>query len=147
MRILPENIPLPEAHIVALILGTLLHFFFPWQPNVFHWYFRLIGVILIGLGIYGALWAAAEAGEMRIASPQRIVKSGPYAFSRHPMYVSWTLLYFGVMLLLTSFWLLVLSLPLVVYMHFLEVLKEELELLQKFGAEYARYKCEVRRYL
>jgi protein-S-isoprenylcysteine O-methyltransferase Ste14 len=147
MRILPDNIPLPEAHIAALILGALLHTFLPWQPIVFHWSVRVIGVIFVVLGVFNALWAIAEAGETRLSSPQRIVKSGPFAFSRHPMYVSWTLIYFGVMLLMTSFWLLVLFLPLMIYMHFFEILKEERDLLQKFGAEYAQYKREVRRYL
>lgn len=147
MRILPGNIPVPEAHIAALFLGALLHFFLPWQQIVVHWSVRLIGVMLVVLGVFGALWAVAEAGETRLSSPQRIVKSGPYAFSRHPMYVSWTLIYFGVVLLLAAFWLVVLSLPLIIYMHFFEVLKEERELLQKFGAEYAQYKREVRRYL
>ena len=75
-----------------------------------------------------------------------LIPTGPYAISRNPMYVGWTLLYLGAALVTRNAWM-VASLPLVAGIIRQDVLREEHMLEQAFGEEYLRYRKLVRRYL
>lgn len=147
MQFNPKNIPIPEAHIIGILLGSFIHLFF--KVNIFSpaWIGHLTGwpLILLGAGI--ALWAVFEAGEMNISSPEKLVTSGPYAYSRNPMYVSWLLIFMGFAFVLNSIWLAVFFPCVVAYVHFVEIPKEERALEQRFGARYRDYRERVRRYL
>lgn len=147
MRIKLKNIPIPEAHIIGIIIGVLLHLFF--KMSIFHqaWIGGLIGWPLIILGTGLSIWAVFEAGEVDISSPGRLITSGPYAHSRTPMYVGWSLIYLGISFVLNSIWLIALF-PLVgVFIHFIDIRKEEKFLEQEFGSRYREYRNQVRRYL
>lgn len=80
-------------------------------------------------------------------STVKIVKEGPYRFSRNPLYLSLLLLLAGIAVLNLSFWLLF-TIP-ILYILFLfnAVLPEERYLLQKFGKEYSDYSEKVRRWI
>ena len=142
-----KNIPVPEAHIFGFILGVLLQLLFKTKLFSSARIGRFIGWPLIILGICLSAWAVIEAGEMDISSPEMLITSGPYAFSRNPMYVGWSLLYLGVTFALNSNWLLAFFLPVIVYIHIWEIPKEERTLEQKIGARYREYRDQVRRYL
>lgn len=76
-----------------------------------------------------------------------IVASGPYRFTRNPMYVAMACAYLGVSLLLNTVWALLL-LPLVVIVVDLWVIRrEERYLTAKFGEPYRHYCARVRRWL
>lgn len=76
-----------------------------------------------------------------------IVSDGVFGFSRNPIYLSMTLLYIGIALLLDSLWLLLLIFPLLMIVTFGVIVREEKYLETKFGAEYLDYKNRVRRWL
>ena len=76
-----------------------------------------------------------------------IVTSGPFRFTRNPLYVSLTLLYLGLTLAFNTWWGIVGLIPLLVVMHYGVVLREERYLEQKFGEMYRQYRSKVRRYL
>jgi protein-S-isoprenylcysteine O-methyltransferase Ste14 len=76
-----------------------------------------------------------------------IVTSGPYRFSRNPLYVGLTLLYCGLTLVLNTWWGLILLIPILVIMHRGVVLREERYLEEKFGDAYRQYCSRVARYL
>jgi protein-S-isoprenylcysteine O-methyltransferase Ste14 len=86
------------------------------------------------------------ASEVALERTSTLISTGPYAFSRNPMYIGWTLLYLGAALVTRNAWM-VASLPIVVSLVHLEVLREEQILEQAFGEEYLRYQKLVRRYL
>jgi protein-S-isoprenylcysteine O-methyltransferase Ste14 len=76
-----------------------------------------------------------------------LVTSGPYRFTRNPMYVSLTLLYAGVATLYQSIWAW-LFLPVVVaYIDRRVIRPEERYLERRFGADYAHYCAKVRRWI
>jgi protein-S-isoprenylcysteine O-methyltransferase Ste14 len=130
-----SNIPIPEAHIAGIISGIILQFIYPlnakWQPGIGF----MLGGLAIGTGALLAGWAVKS------------VTSGPYAFSRNPMYVGWTFVNLGIALAANNLWIL-LFLPVVFYYtHKFVILKEEQILGEKFGEHYQEYKKEVRRYL
>jgi protein-S-isoprenylcysteine O-methyltransferase Ste14 len=76
-----------------------------------------------------------------------VVASGPFHFSRNPLYVALTLVYLGLTLLANTQWGLVMLVPLLFVMHRGVVLREERYLEQKFGETYRAYRRKVRRYL
>jgi protein-S-isoprenylcysteine O-methyltransferase Ste14 len=87
----------------------------------------------------------AAAG-VDLERPDQLVDSGPYAHSRNPMYVAWTLGYLGVALVAGAAWPLLL-LPVVLVVTQIAVLREERSLERRFGDAYRSYKASVRRYL
>jgi protein-S-isoprenylcysteine O-methyltransferase Ste14 len=87
----------------------------------------------------------AAAG-LDLERPNRLVDSGPYVFSRNPMYVAWTLGYVGVALVAGTAWPLLL-LPVVLVVTQVVVRREERSLERQFGDAYRTYKASVRRYL
>lgn len=76
-----------------------------------------------------------------------LVTNGPYRFSRNPAYVSLTLLYLGIGILLGNGWVLILVAPVLIVMDRWVVVSEERHLEAKFGEQYLRYKSDVRRWL
>lgn len=76
-----------------------------------------------------------------------IIKTGPYGFSRNPIYLSFTLLQVGVGILANSVWVLGMVVPALVLMSYGVVAREERYLERKFGEEYLQYKSSVRRWL
>jgi protein-S-isoprenylcysteine O-methyltransferase Ste14 len=140
-----KNFPIPEGHLLSLGLGLLLHRLYPLRA------FRRkketgAGWLLVSAGVLAAAWASAAAGEMDIENPNRLLCRGPYAFSRHPMYTAWTMVYSGLLLVLNSLWLVFLLPVLLFYTHRFAVLPEERSLEEKFGEEYLQYAARVRRY-
>ena len=142
-----SNVPIPEIHVAGLAAGVILHFVFP--VGVFG--SRLPGFIIGGpalvAGIFVASWAVQATGKMSIALPTNIIVEGPYASSRNPMYVGWTLICLGIGLAVNEVWILALLLPVVIYTHFIVIRHEEQSLERDLGEEYLRYRDRVRRYL
>lgn len=76
-----------------------------------------------------------------------IVESGPYRFTRNPMYVAMTLIYLAAALWLGS-WVAVALLPVVLLVVDRGVIRrEEIYLSRRFGDEYTRYLRRVRRWI
>lgn len=141
-----NNVPIPEAHLVGLVVGTLLHIFISQKLFQLAGSGHVVGWPLIIVGIGLCAWSVIEAKEMNIANPNHLLNSGPYALSRNPMYVGWTLLYAGIAFVINSVWILILLPVVLVFMHFVEIRKEERLLDEKFGDEYRQYRQRVRRY-
>ena len=72
--------------------------------------------------------------------------TGPYALSRHPMYVGWWLIHLGVGLLGGSAWV-ALTVPGAVVAEHRGVLREERELAREFGTSFTAYSERVPRYV
>ena len=87
-----------------------------------------------------------EAAGVELERPNQVVDSGPYAFSRNPMYLAWTVGYVGVALVAGTAWPLML-LPVVLAVTQVVVMREERSLERRFGDAYRSYKTSVRRYL
>lgn len=139
-----SNVPVPEAHvylgIVALVTSVV-------RPRRISWPLsRPVGWTLVVAGVTVAVWATRAAGRTDLVRPDRVVADGPYALSRHPMYVAWTAIYLGVALAARAGWPLLLS-PLLVVLIRREIEREEERLTEAFGTAYVAYQARVRRYL
>lgn len=117
---------------------------------------RAVGVIggwaAIAAGLGVMLWALLTFTRARTAvfpnrPATRVVTSGPYAWSRNPMYVGLALAYVGLALLTNHGWPLAL-LPLVLAsLYALVIRREERYLGAAFPREYGEYRRRVRRWL
>lgn len=110
------------------------------------------GLVLIALGVGIAIWGrrtmVAAGTNINPARPATtIVASGPFRFSRNPLYLALTTLYLGLTLAFNTWWGIVALVPLLITMHWGVVMREERYLEQKFGESYRQYRSRVRRYL
>ena len=142
-----NNIPIPDIYLAGLAIGIILHLISSIHLFQSPWIGHLIGWPLIILGIGLCAWSVIEAKEMNIAKPNQLLTTGPYARSRNPMYVGWTLIYLGISFAANSLWIIALLPVVLIYMHFIDIPKEEHLLTEQFGDEYCQYQHRVRRYL
>jgi protein-S-isoprenylcysteine O-methyltransferase Ste14 len=113
---------------------------------------QTLGSFLVAAGLMLALWAFATFRRARTSvipnqPASHLVRTGPYRYTRNPMYLALTLVYFGVALFFDKTWPLGL-LPLVVLaLRKLVVAREEAYLERAFGHAYIEYTRAVRRWL
>ena len=142
----------PFIIYIALGLGAILLQKIIPLPFLSHPSIPLIGVIVMIISFISGLPAVLNMISAKTtANPHRpttkLVLSGPYRFSRNPMYIGLTLLYVGLMIYLRSVWGIILF-PIVIWLITIWViLPEEKYLEQKFGADYLNYKSTVRRWI
>jgi protein-S-isoprenylcysteine O-methyltransferase Ste14 len=141
-----NNIPLPEPHIIGILASGALHLARPWRLPGDDRLYRGTGLTLVGAGVAISASAVLAASDADLERPSTLVLTGPYAISRNPMYVGWTLLYLGGALVTRNAWMAA-SLPFVGGIIHREVLREEHTLEGAFGEEYVSYRKLVRRYV
>jgi protein-S-isoprenylcysteine O-methyltransferase Ste14 len=111
-----------------------------------------VGVMLVAIGLLLSAWGGVTFRRARTAiipiySASRLVVTGPYRFTRNPMYTGMTLAYLGATLLLHTAWaFLLLPVVLLTLTRFV-IRREERYLEHAFGSEYADYRARVRRWL
>ena len=142
-----KNVPIPETIVLPLALGVALEAFFPQALFSLSSISVVLMVVLFVAGITLIVWSVRTAGLGDMAAPELVIQDGPFAFSRHPMYLAWFALYLGVFLLDPSLWLALLFPPAFLLTHYLAILPEEKVLKRKFNARYEQYCKKVRRYL
>jgi protein-S-isoprenylcysteine O-methyltransferase Ste14 len=71
--------------------------------------------------------------------PKTVVTKGVYSIVRHPQYLGGLLAHFGISILLSAFYSLLLT-PMIVAVAYLISRKEEKEILREFGKEYKDYR-------
>lgn len=149
-----SNVPVPEPHVVGLVVGVVLHRLCPapivntqsgdqhgdWKPA------RTLGKGLIAFGLGLIVWAIHEVGRQDVEAPRTLVTTGPFGVTRNPMYVGWSFLYLGSAVLLNSLWLL-LELPFVLFVTHKIVRSEEDSLERTFGTAFRTYRRKVPRYI
>jgi protein-S-isoprenylcysteine O-methyltransferase Ste14 len=76
-----------------------------------------------------------------------IIRTGPYRFSRNPIYLAFFALHLGLAMWVDSLWLVATLIVSVAIIAVVVVPCEERYLTGRFGAEYLTYKASVRRWL
>jgi len=146
-----QNLPLPAGSAIGIVAVLLLHRIRPVPLPGPRAPRRAAGAAALAVGCALNGWALIErrrrtSGEFQLEQPEALVTTGPYSFSRHPMYAGWWLIHLGVGVLRGSAWVAA-TLPVAVLVeHFGGSVVEERELRRRFGAEYTRYAERVPRY-
>jgi protein-S-isoprenylcysteine O-methyltransferase Ste14 len=138
----------------AVMLGCLLTWLVPLGPGIGSANGRALavggGLALIGLTLFvmsvrefGRAGTSVVPGEPSIV----LLDVGPYRFTRNPIYISFVIFYFGLAIVLTSAWMLVLLIPVLIILQRGVVEREEAYLQAKFGEAYRKYQARVPRWL
>jgi protein-S-isoprenylcysteine O-methyltransferase Ste14 len=140
----------PVIPLAGFLLGIALQKIFPVQISLVS-PVRITGMVLLAIGVVGFVWMVRTFKRMRTPihnarTPTLLVETGPFRFSRNPMYLFGSIGYLGLSLLSLQLWAAALLVPVVVTLHYGVVLREEEFLLSHFGDEYVRYKARVPRY-
>lgn len=146
-----DNLPLPAPVVAAMAVDVLLARLRPLPlpgPRSVH---RLAGAGLVLAGVGLNAWALTErrrrsAGPFELERPEELVVTGPYAMTRHPMYMGWWLIQLGAGTWAGSAWVLAL-LPAELLVEHRFVLDEETTLAGLFPQSYPDYAERVPRYL
>ncbi len=138
--------------LYAAALGAMLVLRWLWPLPILGraalWPGLALVALAVGLLVWGRQTLVAGGTNVDPSLPSTaIVTSGPYRFSRNPLYVGLALFYFGLTLALDSWWGIVLLAPVLIVMHRGVIQHEERYLEQKFGDGYRQYRAAVRRYL
>jgi len=141
----------PLLYLGAFIVFLILQWLWPMpigRRSVVLW----PGLVLSGLGVGLAIWGRrtmiAAGTNVRPTLPAKVlVASGPFRYSRNPLYIALTLLYVGLTMIVDTWWGLIVLVPLLAVMHVGVVLREERYLARKFGESYEQYRSTVRRYV
>ena len=139
---------------VLALLGLLASFGLNWLlplPKVSS-LLTLIGFALACLGLALAYWAVKEFRYARTTlhphgTPDVVVHTGPYGFSRNPIYLGYLVILVGLSLSFRNYWgLILLPVMLLLFQQWV-ISREETYLEQKFKSMYQAYKARVRRWL
>ena len=109
----------------------------------------LIGIILLVIGVPMVLWTITlllktKGTPIPFNPPPTLVLTGLYRVVRNPMHIGWTNVLIGLAILMQSFTLLVIFMPLFITIHIVYLkFVEEKELEKKFGQAYLDYRQRV----
>lgn len=144
----------PFLFLGALGLGCLLSLVLPVGPGFgsANWLALAVGLALVAIGF--AL-AALSVRRFHLAGTSvvpgetstALVVEGPYHLTRNPIYIGFVLAYFGLAVMLTSVWVLLLLIPVLIVLQRGVVEREEIYLERQFGEAYRKYKARVPRWL
>ncbi len=112
----------------------------PWGVLLLAWGY---GQYLL-VGRYRHPRAGGSAGMDR--PPDRVITSGPYRYTRNPMYLGHLIFMLGLVITFQSWFALVLLVARAVWFH-CRVLGDEARLEALFGADYANYRARVKRWI
>ena len=148
------RIPVPWVFILTYLIGFVVELYLPIpvrSPQIVRTAL-IAGLILVGIGVavaFSALGIFRKRSTTTIPfeTPTSLVTSGPYRFTRNPMYVGLTLVYLGVAGTRAEIWPVFVLPVLFAYVNFVVIPVEERHLHAAFGDAYAQYGARVRRWL
>src|SRR5215211_4761485 len=136
----------------SIITAIVLHYFFPVITILIPFPYNLLGLVIVGLGIYLAFLSVRllisnnttfEAG----GNPSSLVTRRPYSYSRNPIYLGFLLIALGTATILSSLSAFIAPIIFFLAVNTIIIPFEENRLQKNFGIEYERYKASVRRWL
>jgi protein-S-isoprenylcysteine O-methyltransferase Ste14 len=146
-----SRLPPPLPCFAGIVVGALLQWFAPW-PIARQSIALTIGFVLLAGAV--VLLAALHREFRRHDTPPdpvlettAIIDTGPFRYSRNPVYVAFALLEVALGFLFNNAWIVLLTVPAVWAMHRFVVLREEAYLDAKFGDTYRQYRARVRRWI
>lgn len=108
-----------------------------------------VAIVLLAIGIPMVFWTITrflmtKGSPIPFNPPPALVVNGLYRIVRNPMHLGWTIVLLGLAILMQSFTLLVIFIPLFLLVHIIYLkFVEEKELEKKFGQAYLDYKKRV----
>ena len=144
----------PILFLGAIALGCLISWIVPLGPELGSANARALAaggaLALVGLALFilsvrefSRVGTSVVPGEPSTL----LLNSGPYRYTRNPIYISFVIFYFGMAIMLTSAWMLLLLIPVLIVLQRGVIEREEAYLQSKFGDAYRKYQARVPRWL
>ena len=142
----------PIALGMAIVIAFAANWVFPLPflpPGIAH---IELGLIIILCAFLLVRWAAqtfrrARTNLLTNQATLAIVSTGPFAYSRNPIYVGALIGLIGFAVAANSLWFLVALVVIFLVLQFGVIAREEAYLTRKFGQTYLDYKAQVRPWL
>jgi protein-S-isoprenylcysteine O-methyltransferase Ste14 len=141
----------PLIYLAGIVIGIVITIWIPTKivPSSLAW--MLGGIVIICGGVLAGSAILKFKGVGTTVRPDRaastLVVVGPYRISRNPMYFGLALVYVGIALADQSVWALILLPVVLTVIQRRAIEPEEAFLERRFGADYIRYKDNVRRWI
>jgi protein-S-isoprenylcysteine O-methyltransferase Ste14 len=147
---LPGLLRPPIVFLAAILLGIVLNRawpvpFIPSTLGLLGPFLALCAVLLFVLSVRE--FRAAGTSVRGTERTTTIVRTGPYRFSRNPIYLAFILLVAGLAFWLKDLWLFLTLVPATAIIAIVVIPREERFLDRTFPGEYSSYKAAVRRWL
>ena len=142
----------PIAWAVAVLVGSGLNWLMPLPFIPAAVPAGGLGAMVFALALALVAWAIVTMTRAGSNVPTSlptttIVNTGPYRFTRNPIYLGMVLGLIGLAIALNSLWLLLMLVPFALVIRYGVVTREEVYLERKFGDIYRGYRSRVRRWL
>lgn len=141
----------PLVYLGSIITGLALHWAWP-RPLLSGLAAGPLGgpLVVASLLLFGYSVQRFRAAGTPVPARRpttAIVRTGPYRYSRNPIYLAFSLLQLGIAVWVNSWWLVATLAAAIAIVHYVVIPREEQYLEARFGAEYRDYKASVRRWL
>jgi protein-S-isoprenylcysteine O-methyltransferase Ste14 len=139
----------PIIFLGSILVGIALNWAWP-----FHFMPRNVGLLgplvtVCAVALFLLSYREFRAAGTSVRGSTRsttIVRTGPYRFSRNPIYLAFILFVLGLSVWLNNVWLLVTLVPAVGVIAMIVIPREETFLDRNFPDQYSSYKAAVRRW-
>lgn len=149
------RIPPPLLFVWPLLTGFIVEYFLP--THIVHGAdpertIRLVGWAEIAIAIFLIVWAVSTFRRLQtpvipLRPARTLVQEGPFALTRNPMYLAFTVLYLGITFVANALWPLVFLPEAIALVYLLAIKREEAYLEREFGGAYTEYCSRVRRWI
>jgi protein-S-isoprenylcysteine O-methyltransferase Ste14 len=141
----------PLVYGAAMVTGLLLEFGWP-LPCLPRILAAPLGSVLVVVAVVVFSYAVRTFRAAGTPVPGNkpttvLVRTGPYRFSRNPIYLAFAIFQLGIASWVNSVWLIATLIAAVALMASVVIPREERYLERRFGADYLDYKRSVRRWL
>ncbi len=136
---------------ILIVIAAALIFIFPRiflqgrSVNLSAWFIRICGFILIILGQLLRISARGFKAE-NSGNGSSLIRGGPYALVRNPMYLGILLIGIGMGLTLFKYWVSCVFIIIFIFRYVMLIFTEEKKLLGVFGNTYVEYSSKVPRF-
>ncbi|UJW73829.1 methyltransferase family protein [Rhizobium sp. SL42] len=142
----------PMLFGIAIIAALLAHKLIGILPLGGGSWRSLAGLLLAAFAVAIDVWAAktlidSHTPVMHTSCAQRLVTTGPFRFSRNPIYLGYTLMTVALGLITGNAWFLITGLIAAAVTGLVAVRCEEMHLLARFGIDFEQYCRQTRRWI
>ena len=140
----------PLVFLTAIVLGIGLNLAWPlpFMPAIRVWLGPTL--VLFAVLLYVLSYRSFRAAGTPVRGNKRtttIVRTGPYRFSRNPIYLAFVLFVLGLAVWINALWLIATLVPAVSLIAIVVIPREERFLECNFSDQYSEYRARVRRWL
>lgn len=153
-RVRPLRFPwTPFVYIGAILIAVGLDRLFPLEL-LDGWYLAFLstGIVFLVLSLWLGFWGFRKLYQhgtalLSSSTATRLVTSGPFRFTRNPVYLAYTLATLGAGMVTGNAWLIAAAIVTAGITHAWIIRREEKHLLARFGFEFENYRRRTRAWI